>query len=81
MARIVATRFLVDGVRNDDDAKAALQALFDIFAAHGLGQATFEVVPDGPTRLWVKHRDDVQPSSDVIDAALRTAGDYRVLDG
>jgi hypothetical protein len=79
--RIVTTRFLVDGVHDDDDTKAALQALYDIFAPHGLGQATFEVIPGEHTRLWVKHRADVQPTPELIDRALTRAGDYRVVDG
>ncbi len=80
MARIVATCFLVDGVEGDQDVKKAMQPLFDIFAAHGLGQATFEIVPGEPTRLWVKHKDDAEPSRELIDAALARAGDYRVID-
>ncbi|CAM3887205.1 hypothetical protein [Janibacter anophelis] len=81
VARIVTTRFLVEGVHADDDTKAALQALYDIFAQHGLGQATFEIIPGEHTRLWVKHRDDVQPTPELIDEALARAGEYRVVDG
>lgn len=79
MARIVTSRFLVEGVETDDDTKVALQALYDIFAEHGLGQATFEIVDGEPTRLWIKHRDDVRPEPELIDRALARAGDYRVL--
>ena len=80
-ARIVATCFLVEGVRDDRDTKRAMQPLFDIFAAHGLGQATFEIVPGEPTRLWIKHKDSVRPSRELIDRALARAGSYRVVDG
>ena len=80
-ARIVATCFLVEGVTDDRDTKRALQPLFDIFAAHGLGQATFEIVPGEPTRLWIKHKDSVQPTRELIDEALARAGNYRVVDG
>ena len=81
MARIVSTRFLVAGVDTDDDTKKAMQPLFDIFTAHGLGQATFEIVPGEPTRLWIKHKEGHQPSSGLIAEALARAGDYRVVDG
>ena len=36
MSHIVSCRFEVSGVRNDRDVKKALQALYDIFAEHGL---------------------------------------------
>ncbi len=81
MTRIVSTRFLVSGVHEDADTKKALQALFDIFAEHGLGQATFEIVSGEPTRLWVKHRDDVVPDPALIAQTLARAGDYRLLEG
>ncbi|MCK0111027.1 hypothetical protein MWU75_02580 [Ornithinimicrobium sp. F0845] len=80
MARIVSTCFLVEGIADDRDVKAAMQPLFDIFASNGLGQATFEIVPGEPTRLWVKHKDSVEPSRELIDRALARAGDYRVID-
>lgn len=81
VAKIVSTRFLVEGVTDDRDTKKAMQPLFDIFARHGLGQATFEIVPGEPTRLWIKHKDTVAPSRELIDEALARAGDYRVVDG
>ena len=81
MARIVSTCFLVEGVHDDRDTKRAMQPLFDIFAAHGLGQATFEIVPGEPTRLWIKHKDSVVPTRDLIAAALARAGSYVVVDG
>ena len=81
VAKIVSTCFLVEGVTDDRDTKKAMQPLFDIFAAHGLGQATFEIVPGEPTRLWIKHKDSVQPSRELIDRALARAGSYRVVDG
>lgn len=80
MTRIVSTRFLVDGVHDDADTRRAMQALFDIFAETGMGQATFEIVPGEPTRLWVKHSQDVEPDPEVITAALSRAGDYRIID-
>jgi hypothetical protein len=81
VARIVSTCFLVEGVTDDRDTKRAMQPLFDIFAAHGLGQATFEIVPGEPTRLWIKHKDSVVPTRELIDGALARAGSYRVVDG
>lgn len=80
MPRIISTRFLVEGVHDDDDTKKALQPLFDIFADNGLGQATFEIVPGEPSRLWIKHRDDVVPDPELIATALARAGDYRIVD-
>lgn len=81
VAKIVSTCFLVEGVHDDRDTKKAMQPLFDIFAANGLGQATFEIVPGEPTRLWIKHKDDVAPTRELIDGALARAGDYRVVEG
>ena len=81
MTRIVSTRFLVSGVHEDADTKKALQALFDIFAEHGLGQATFEIVAGEPTRLWIKHTDDVRPDRGLIAETLAQAGDYRLVEG
>ena len=79
MAKIVSTCFLVEGVTDDRDTKRAMQPLFDIFAQHGLGQATFEIVPGEPTRLWIKHKDSVAPSRELIDHALARAGSYRLV--
>ena len=81
VAKIVSTCFLVEGVTDDRDTKKAMQPLFDIFAGHGLGQATFEIVPGEPTRLWIKHKDSVEPSRELIAQALARAGDYRIIDG
>lgn len=81
VAKIVSTRFLVDGVHNDRDTKKALQTLYDVFAENNLGQATFEIVPGEPTRLWIKHQEGSAPSRELIDEALAKAGDYRVIDG
>lgn len=78
--RIVSTRFLVEGVDDDWDTKKAMQPLFDIFTVHGLGQATFEIVPGEPTRLWIKHKEGSAPSRELIAEALARAGDYRVID-
>ncbi|WP_235738297.1 hypothetical protein [Nocardioides alcanivorans] len=79
--RIASTRFLIDGVNDDRDAKRAMQSLYDIFTAHGLGQATFEIVPGEPTRLWIKHKVGSTPSRELIAEALAQVGDYRVVDG
>lgn len=79
MAEIVSCSFEVSGVRNDRDVTRALQALYDIFAEHGLGQATFELTGDDHARLIVKHPDTVRPDPVVIDIALARAGDFRVV--
>lgn len=80
VAKIVSTCFLVDGVNDDRSAKKALQALYDIFARNGMGQATFEIVPGEPTRLWIKHKDGATPRRGLLDEALAQAGNYRVID-
>lgn len=79
MARIVSCRFDVSGVRDDRDVKKALQSLYDVFADHGLGQATFELTDDDHARLFVKHPDTVHPDPAIIDRALAQAGDFRVV--
>lgn len=76
---IKETTFEVEAVRSDRDVKKALQALYDDFAEHGLGQATFEIrEEEGPARLIIKHKVDVVVDPDVIDRALQRAGEYRL---
>ncbi|MDO5700665.1 MAG: hypothetical protein Q4P36_04245 [Bowdeniella nasicola] len=75
--RIVSTALRVVGVRTEDDVRACLQALYDIFASIGLGQATFEVNEHG-TDLFVKHDAEIEPNLPAIDAALRSAGPYHL---
>ncbi|MCB1273485.1 MAG: hypothetical protein KDB25_03705 [Leucobacter sp.] len=77
---IVSTTFEVAGVRTEDEVLKALQALFDVFADEGLGQATFEVTDDGATHLIVKHRRSVTPDRAVIAQVLAEAGDFRLID-
>ena len=79
MSRIVSCRFEVSGVRTDRDVKRALQSLYDIFAEHGIGQATFELSGDAHAQLFVKHADTVHPDPEVIGRALARAGDFRVV--
>ena len=79
MAEIVSCRFEVSGVRTDRDVKKALQALYDIFAEHGLGQATFELAGGEHAQLYVKHPDTVRPDPAIIEKALARAGDFRVV--
>lgn len=79
MPEIVSCRFEVSGVRSDRDVKKALQALYDIFAEHGLGQATFELTGDEHAQLYVKHPDTVRPDPQIIEKALARAGDFRVV--
>ena len=79
MPRIESTCFLVEGVTSDDDTKKALQSLYDIFAAHDMGQATFEIVSGEPTRLWIKHKEGAEPDLELIGEALAGAGDYRLI--
>lgn len=76
---IVSCCFEVSGVKNDRDVKRALQALYDIFAEHGLGQATFELTGAEHAQLYVKHLDTVHPDPAIIDKALARAGDFRVV--
>ncbi len=79
MSEIVSCHFTVSGVRSDRDVKKALQSLYDIFADHGLGQATFEITGDEHAELIVKHLASVDPDPAIIDAALARAGDFRVI--
>src|SRR5699024_9243753 len=79
LAPLTSSCFLAEGVTTDRYTKKALQSLYCVFAANGLGQATFEVVPDEPTRLWLKHKDGIAPRRETIDAALARPGKYRVI--
>ena len=81
MAEIASTRFSVAGVETPDEVKRALQALYDVFADEGMGQATFEVREGHDAAdLFVKHKADVVPDREVIRRALASAGDFRLLD-
>lgn len=76
---IVSSYFHVSGVKDDNDVRKALQALYDIFAEHGLGQATFEITDSEHAQLVVKHKKNVEPSIDVMNEALAKAGEYRII--
>lgn len=75
---IIATSYEVTGVRDDDDVRRALQALFDVFADAGLGQATFELTDGDAARLVVKHKRSVTPDTAAMARALAGAGDFRL---
>ncbi len=78
---IVSTRLRVSGVHSDAEVKDALQALYDVFAELGIGQATFEVTGagTGTADLFVKHLNTVAVDVDALNAALKRAGDYQVV--
>ena len=76
---IVSTRLLVSGVRTTAEVNQALQALYDVFADLGLGQAAFEVTNEAATELWVKHLDSVTVDVDALDVALAQAGNFHIV--
>ena len=76
---IVSSYFQVSGVKDDNDVRKALQALYDIFAENGLGQTTFEITDSDHAQLVVKHKENVEPSVDVMNKALAKAGEYRII--
>lgn len=76
---IVATRLRVEGLRDDNDVRRALQALYDVFADQDLGQATFELHEGELADLWIKHKDDVTPDREALNRALSQAGEYRIV--
>lgn len=79
MDNIASTHIRVSGIRDDRDVKKALQALYDVFAAQGLGQATFEVGDGDVADLFVKHKESVTPDLAALDAALARAGDFHIV--
>lgn len=77
---IVATHFRVAGVRSDTDVRQATARLFDIFADYHLGQATFEVDPNGgPALLILKHLESAPIDQVVIQRALDRAGSFKIV--
>ncbi|HRP99355.1 MAG TPA: hypothetical protein PK781_02695 [Terrimesophilobacter sp.] len=79
--RMVSTKLRVDGVHTDDDVRHALQALYDVFTELGIGQGTFEVERDGSAaKLWVKHLASIDVDVDAVNAALESAGHFRVIE-
>ena len=77
MANITSTTYPVTGVASDADVKKALQALYDVFADQGLGQATFEITED-QARVIIKHKDTVTPDVGALNDVLAKAGDFRI---
>lgn len=79
MSIIVSTHYKVTGVHDDDDVRKALQSLYDIFAEHGLGQATFEIRSQDDVKLIIKHKDDVIPNVAEMNKTLASAGNYEIV--
>lgn len=76
---IISTSLRVSGVRTDDEVKLALQSLYDVFTDLGIGQATFEVTEAETAGLFLKHLDTVTVDVDALNAALASAGDFRIV--
>lgn len=79
MALIVSTHYAVTGVHNDGDVRKALQALYDIFTAQGMGQATFELTGEDTANLVVKHKDTATPDVAEMNRVLALAGAYKIV--
>lgn len=77
--QIVSTRLLVSGVRTTTEVNRALQALYNVFADLGLGQAAFEVTNEATAELWIKHLDSVTVDVDALNVALARVGDFRIV--
>lgn len=77
---IVSSFYTVVGVRDDDDVRNALQALYDAFADLGLGQATFELTGTDAARLVVKHKGSVTPDRAAMAEVLASVGDFRLVE-
>ncbi|MEE2031001.1 heavy-metal-associated domain-containing protein [Rhodococcus chondri] len=45
----------------------------------GVGAVSVEIVADGESRLILKHKEDVELSRSDVKAAVRRAGDYRLI--
>lgn len=75
---VTETRIAIEGVRNDNDVRKCLQKLYGIFADTGMGQATFEMTGEATADVVIKHSQSVTVDPEVIDAAVRKAGPYRL---
>lgn len=73
---MISTIFHVDGMRTNDDVLAVRAAMYKVTGVGGFSTET-ETEDDG-MRIILKHKDDVVLDRDVIDKALREAGDYSV---
>jgi hypothetical protein len=76
---IASTNLRVSGVRTQADVTAALQALYDVFADLGLGQAAFEVTDSETADLFIKHLETVTVDVDAVNTALMQAGDFHIV--
>ncbi|MGC5627754.1 hypothetical protein ACPYO6_05830 [Georgenia sp. Z1344] len=72
---MISTTFAVDGMRTNGDVLAVRAAMYKVA---GVGGFSAEIEEQG-SQIILKHKDDVVLDPDVIDRALRAAGDYSVI--
>lgn len=70
-----STIYPITGMATPADARAVQAALRDV---RGIGGVATEIVPEGDSRIIVKHEDHIKPDRDEIAAVLQKAGDYRL---
>lgn len=69
------TTFVITGMDTADDARIVKDRIYHM---GGVGGVATEIVPGGPSRLHLKHKDDVTLDRGHIEAVLREVGDYRL---
>lgn len=70
-----STTFVITGMDTADDARIVKDRLYHM---GGIGGVATEIVPGGPSRIHLKHKDDITLDRALIEAVLRDSGDYRL---
>lgn len=70
-----STIYPVTGMATPADARAVKAALRDV---RGIGGIATEIVPEGDSRIILKHEDHIKLDREAIAAVLQRAGDYRL---
>lgn len=75
---MISTTYAVQGMTTPADARAVKDHLSD---AAGVGAVVTEMFPAGNSLITLKHKDDVELDRAEIEAKVRKAGDYTLLNG
>ncbi|GAA3514295.1 MULTISPECIES: hypothetical protein [Georgenia] len=70
---MISTIYTVVGMTTAEDARTIKDSLYLVA---GIGAVATEIIPDGDSRIILKHKDNVELDRSTIEAAVQEAGDY-----
>lgn len=70
---MISTIYTVVGMTTAEDARTIKDRLYLVA---GIGAVATEIIPDGDSRIILKHKDNVELDRSTIEAAVQEAGDY-----